>query len=754
MIDEHLARWRGRRSSPVRLLLLWLLLSALPPSVQAAALDITVLSGQTRAPIEFVSVSAYREDGDDWIFVGSSPTDREGLVSLDLPFGSGEVYELRARSQFDQRVKRSDPVAAPGAFTFTVGGAAVALRVWNVAVEAPVAEVQVTARRKLADGSFENYLWGITDQQGVALFDLPGVDDGEIYVFAASPWFSPRFAEVISDPVQAGGALTLPVARNTLTVVRAETGQPIVDALVRVYEVNAGAYPAGVSGLDARTDAVGRIFYDLAGVAEGRIFAFRVFDPLGDGMHHFSAPVGTARQLTLAVAPREPDPVPDRRAAQAVNRLTYGANAELLAHVESVGVDVFIEEQLNPETIDDSEFDAMVRGWVPGPQALYRDLHYFALFHASRSKRQLREVMTAFWNNHFNTDNNKVSANSTLNWEEHITFREVSMMRFREILGASAHSPAMIRYLDTQFSRRSAPNENYARELLELHTMGLDSGWTEADVREIARVFTGWRTTGFDARLHDDGDKVVLGYQIPGGGEEEGERVLDILAAHPSTARHVCSKLAEKFVADDPGAAIVDGCAATWLASDGDVRAVLRFLFTRPAFMATGSFRTKVKTPLEYVVGVLRALELPMPVPDDDGRIDVPVQFLLQDGLAALGMELFRYPVPTGFPERGIEWVSSAQSLARVQFVAGVVFTPLFDARDWFLARDLTSPSEMADHLAALMLNSRLEPSEKALLFDVLDDDANPLDIFELRSQVPLSDFVATLLTLPRASLQ
>jgi uncharacterized protein (DUF1800 family) len=215
-----------------------------------------------------------------------------------------------------------------------------------------------------------------------------------------------------------------------------------------------------------------------------------------------------------------------------------------------------------------------------------------------------------------------------------------------------------------QATRRGL-NENYARELMELHTLGVDGGYTQKDVTEVARAFTGWtirnpRVRGefvFEPRLHDDREKTVLGHRIRGGGINDGEQVLDMLAAHPSTARFVSTKLARRFVSDTPPVALVDRMAARFTATRGDLREVMRTMLTSPEFLAPASYSAKTKTPFEFVVSAIRATDTPL----NDVR---PLVRSLQE----LGMPLYQCQPPTGYKDTADAWVNTGALVARMNF--------------------------------------------------------------------------------------
>jgi uncharacterized protein (DUF1800 family) len=209
-------------------------------------------------------------------------------------------------------------------------------------------------------------------------------------------------------------------------------------------------------------------------------------------------------------------------------------------------------------------------------------------------------------------------------------------------------------------------NENYARELMELHTLGVDGGYTQKDVQEVARAFSGWTLTQprqgggfvFEPRMHDNGEKVVLGLHMKsGGGKKDGEQVLDLLAKHPSTAKFVATKLARRFVADDPPKALVDRAAATFLKTDGDIREVVRTIITSPEFFAPSAYRAKVKTPLDFVASAVRASGA-------DAVNGMPLVQALRD----LGMPVYGCQPPTGYSDRAEAWVNTGALLNRMNF--------------------------------------------------------------------------------------
>ncbi len=315
-----------------------------------------------------------------------------------------------------------------------------------------------------------------------------------------------------------------------------------------------------------------------------------------------------------------------------------------------------------------------------GPQQVVAtDLAEGKLLRAIYSNRQLEEVLADFWYNHFNVYLDKGADRYLVTEYEREVIRPHVLGRFRELLEATAKSPAMLFYLDNWQSAGQAPparpganaahrglNENYGRELLELHTLGVDGGYTQKDVTEVARCFTGWTINQpqrggsftFNPRIHDLGEKTVLGVTIPaGGGMEDGEKVLDILAVHPSTARFISTKLAQRFVADAPPPALVNKMAQTFVKTGGDIRAVLKTMLDAKEFWSEGAYRSKMKSPLEMVASAVRAV---------NGNVDSAMA--LANQLQQLGQPLYRKVEPTGYSNVSAEWLNSAGLLARMNF--------------------------------------------------------------------------------------
>ncbi|HKC62830.1 MAG TPA: DUF1800 domain-containing protein [Pyrinomonadaceae bacterium] len=328
------------------------------------------------------------------------------------------------------------------------------------------------------------------------------------------------------------------------------------------------------------------------------------------------------------------------------------------------------------------------------PQMIVTELQRAAVLRARYSERQLYEMLVDFWENHFSIYAQKDADRYMLTSFDRDVVRPFAMGRFRDLLGATAHSPAMLFYLDNWQSsvQRKYPatkdkpartvggiNENYARELMELHTLGVDGGYTQKDVQEVARCFTGWTIRKpnedglffFNPAAHDNGEKIVLGQKIPaGGGILDGERVLDILARHPSTAHFIATKLARRFIGDNPPEAVINRAAAVFLKTDGSIRETLRAIITSPEFFSRSAYRAKTRSPFEYAVAALRALDA-----ETDG--DRP----LLDWIARMGQPIFGRITPDGYADRADQWLSSGALLVRFNFASALAVNAIKGTR-------------------------------------------------------------------------
>jgi uncharacterized protein (DUF1800 family) len=375
------------------------------------------------------------------------------------------------------------------------------------------------------------------------------------------------------------------------------------------------------------------------------------------------------QRLTKATLPADalPPHLPVQSPAmRLLSRLAYGPRPGDVARVARLGVTAYVEEQLAPEALAEEpvltwRLRALADTLDPDTGLLFDEddkrlvgaLRQSALLRAVYSRRQLQERMVEFWGDHFNIYAFKGQGPQLKVVDDHETIRKHSLGKFRDLLGASAQSAAMLGYLDNTANRKGVPNENYARELMELHTLGVHGGYTQHDVKEVARCLTGWTVENhwhrgrfrFDKDSHDDGVKYVLGVKIAsGGGVQDGQRVLDIVAAHPATAKHLATKLCKHFLGEAPPA-MVRRLSSAYLQTGGDIKAVLRPLLTSPDL-----FQAKpiLKRPYDYTVSALRAFNV-----DTDGGVG------LQAHLEAMGQPLFAWPMPDGFPEGTRAWTGA-----------------------------------------------------------------------------------------------
>ncbi|HVE64876.1 MAG TPA: DUF1800 domain-containing protein [Mycobacteriales bacterium] len=386
------------------------------------------------------------------------------------------------------------------------------------------------------------------------------------------------------------------------------------------------------------------------------------------------APAGVARAKGLPLS-RDP-------ALHVARRLTFGPTPKLLARIRELGMSRWVEEQLDPDSIDDRTTDlyAAVPSVGDAPHVPFVRFDLGSL-EAARSRtvirqlfseKQLYEVMVEFWANHFSIYGNHVLAGSYRNEDDLTVARPHALGSFRAMLHASARSPSMLFYLDQWLSDGKNPNENYARELLELHTLGVDGGYSEKDMSQAALALTGWTVdTGrgtflYRPQSHYVGPLRVLGWRsansTPQGGLEVGASLLDYLARHASTARFVATKLCRRFVSDRPPASLVASTAKVYLASDTAIKPVLRHIFASRAFR--DSVGLKYRRPMELVGYSVRALGFePRPqLAYDKART-------LNNHLETLGQAPFNWPPPDGYPDVAEDWLSTAANLARWNFL-------------------------------------------------------------------------------------
>ena len=477
----------------------------------------------------------------------------------------------------------------------------------------------------------------------------------------------------------------------------------------------------------------------------------------------------------------------DQQIREIVNRLTFGPRPGDYQRVREIGVDRWVGEQLDPDEIHDEKAEQFLSrypslfedettlartygapgdlrkagGTMPDTAAIRAanrvsnqsivELREAKVARAVLSERQLREVMVDFWENHFSIFADKGADKYMLvDYDDYV--RAHALGRFRTLLGAVAHSPAMLYYLDNWTSRADSDhitlaevnaynkrgaayhpavrhgrglNENYGRELLELHTLGVDGGYTQQDVIAAARILTGWTirdpnhvgTFYFNPGMHDAAEKHFLGHDFPAGhGEDEGERLLDIIARQPATAHFIALKLCRRFVSDSPSTDLVRRAADTFTRTDGDIAEVMRTIIGSPEFFALPTYRAKVKSPFEVVVSTLRALDA---TPDTLQR-DV-------QAVARLGEPLWGHLAPDGYPETGDEWLNTGSILNRINFgiQAASGQLPGASIATWPDAGALaTAPRDVqVDSVVSVLFGGDVSPQTRK----VLNEGTNPL---------------------------
>ena len=426
---------------------------------------------------------------------------------------------------------------------------------------------------------------------------------------------------------------------------------------------------------------------------------------------------------------------------------------------------------------------------------LHEEFNAAKLIRATESQRQLQEVLVDFWSNHFNIDIRKAPCGVLKVIDDRDVIRPHIWGKFRDLLEASAKSPAMLVYLDNFQSiadqlptrartrrnrfgqlvqapakpvaakRKVGLNENYAREIMELHTLGVDGGYTQQDVREVARCLTGWSIGSPDGlrprinrygeagvfqfypRVHDEGEKTVLGHHIPaGGGMRDGEIVLDLLASDRMTWRHICYQLCQRLVCDEPPISLVNKCIATWQDTDGNLREIVKTIVTSPEFYSPVALRKKIKSPFEFAVSSVRALDgtldpyalvshkqLPREAnsmvrpPQGGGYLDINTNTLLGQ-IGTMGEPIFQYQAPTGFPEDSRKWVSSGALISRLNFSLALTQGRISDVK-------LEDPSEdanttmnvnaMIDRVSNRILHGQISKSTRATLLREAESDSS-----------------------------
>ncbi|MBI5032675.1 MAG: DUF1800 domain-containing protein [Chloroflexi bacterium] len=463
-----------------------------------------------------------------------------------------------------------------------------------------------------------------------------------------------------------------------------------------------------------------------------------------------------------------------------LNRISFGPRPGDFERVQAMGVDAYIDEQLYPEKIDDSALEQKIAQIYPTlaisaadlfknypqptqdangkdipssqsnrPQQVILELQEATVMRALFSQCQLQEILVAFWSNHFSIFIGKNADKWLKTVDDREVIRKHAFGKFGDLLLASASSPAMLVYLDNVLNVKGVPNENYAREIMELHSLGVNGGYTQKDVAELARAFTGWGVTTpkrvadvlmdyagagffqFDAKKHDDGAKRILGIDLAkGGGIDDARKIIDVLAHHPSTAKFISTKLVRWFVSDNPPAALVDRATQTFSKTDGDIRAVLATILHSDDF--ENSFAQKIKKPFELVVSALRAVDAQL---DDTHAIALAIR--------AMGQGLFMHLTPDGYPDDGVAWINPSTLLARWNYAlilgANKVPRGKIDLQAAMKKSNVRTISDAVDFWTNSLLHRSIPAKDRQKLIDALGASANvPIDATRLSALVAL----------------
>ncbi|MBI5876226.1 MAG: DUF1800 domain-containing protein [Chloroflexi bacterium] len=515
-------------------------------------------------------------------------------------------------------------------------------------------------------------------------------------------------------------------------------------------------------------------------------------------------PAATSAAGMPAVLPTPAAMPPPSAAALLLSRMTFGPRPGDVEQVAGLGLDKYIEQQLNPDAIDDGKMVKLLATFPtlsmglhdlidtypqpkpqakpdpkatpapaatpvpgatpgrparpprpPGPGAVMQELQEATLVRAIYSERQLYEVMVDFWTNHINI----YMDSGVIRWAKTVDDREVirkhALGNFKAMLTASAKSPAMLEYLNNRESVKGKPNENYAREIMELHTLGVDGGYTYTDIQNVARAFTGWTIAPpraallfgdgyvFNPRTHDDDEKTVLGVKLPkGGGESDGLKVIDLLCDHPSTAKYLATKLVRRFVSDTPPPALVDKVAAAYTQTKGDIKPMLRVILQSGELRA--SFGRKVRRPLEYVAGVMRALDVQIDPADAD---------ILRAVMTNLGQPLFLWHTPDGYPDEAAAWINTNGMLARWNIALNLAIAGArgikADVRAPTTASGAKTAEQVVDFWLDRLLHRGMAAGDRQRLVSYLTDGAANFALNELVLRVKVPGLVALILSSP-----
>lgn len=433
---------------------------------------------------------------------------------------------------------------------------------------------------------------------------------------------------------------------------------------------------------------------------------------------------------------------------QILNRLSYGTRLLDLQFVQKFGINAWIEEQLSPELLTDLECNIRLRSFDTlsldadtlrdisdklfdgvDEESVPNELRKATVIRQVYSKRQLYESLVEFWTDHFNISVDKGACWYLKTVDDREVIRKYSMGNFYDLLRASAHSPAMLIYLDNQSNKKGKPNENYARELLELHTLGIQGGYSQKDVMELARCLTGWSVKDhfwngqftFRKDEHDHGEKIFLKKRIRPAGEKEMEQVIKIIAHHKSTAGFVSNKLIRRFITEEPAPELAEIGRKVFLQTKGDIRQVLRAIL----FNGINYMTPKFKRPNRFIISALRILDA-----NTDGGDHI------LDYLQQMGQDYFSWPTPDGFPDASDIW--RANLIPRWQFALALVENKIkgtsINLEELLMHVGTTSSEEVVERLNILLIGKQLSKTEIRSLIayhrNIIHNDSDLLKIF------------------------
>lgn len=478
------------------------------------------------------------------------------------------------------------------------------------------------------------------------------------------------------------------------------------------------------------TQLTRRDFLKLSGGLAATAAALAACKPLGAPTDLPLPTVAPTATSPTAVPAPTVVPINEQTIARTLRRLMFAPKPEDYARAKQIGLEKFVDEMLAQPNGDDPDVASKIKDFATlsmSPSELVefdqdgkrakpgQELVRATALRSTYSRYQLYEMMVDFWTNHFNIYIRKNLTAVLKSADDRDVVRKYALGKFYDMLSASAHSPAMMIYLDNFESTKNKPNENYARELLELHTLGVDGGYTQQDVQELARILTGWsignkrsaKPGDFEYRqnIHDTGAKSVLGKKYENNGQQEGESVLQALAKHRSTANYVSKKLVRRFVADDPPQALIAKAAKTFADSDGDIPKVMKTIVTSDEFRA--SLGQKFKRPYEFIISALRVTNAQV----DPGNV-------LNNYLNQMGQPLFQWSTPDGYPDEAPAWATTNGMLTRWNFALALCNNTIREAKVDLapLTKDVTTIDAAVDSLSLAFLGEKLPDEGKQVL--------------------------------------